>query len=183
MPRTNWKPFRKRVPRDLHYESFEAFFEVEFKRSVRLLMYGGATLDEAEDAVNDAMTSTWLDWEKIRNPTSWVHVVAKRKLVKVRERQRHERRYAEKNPPARHHEDQYPSEDEYIRSTIARLPETQRTVIELHLAGFTIGEIAQLTSARPPTVRSNLRHARESLERELSQPAATPNAGGPHDRD
>lgn len=172
MPLKSWA-FRKSIPRSLHYESFEAFYKREFKRTISLLVHGGASPSEAEDAVSEAMVSAWVSWETIRDPTSWMHVVARRNWITARERQGYERRCTQRNPPAPHHEDQYPSEDEYIRGTIARLPDMQRQVMELHLADFSVGEIAQLLHARPATVRSNLRHARENLERELSQPTAT----------
>lgn len=57
------------------------------------------------------------------------------------------------------------SNEAFVRSMVAALPERQRIAVHLHyFEGYSTNEIAQITDENPATVRSHLHRARASLK-------------------
>jgi RNA polymerase sigma factor (sigma-70 family) len=67
---------------------FSEFFDSQSHKVVAFLMQNGASLQDAEDAAQQALVDAWklsqdrVRWEKIRNPEGWIREVARRKYLR-----------------------------------------------------------------------------------------------------
>jgi RNA polymerase sigma-70 factor (ECF subfamily) len=158
--------------------TFLGFFRDEYAKIVRVVMYAGATMREAEDATANAMIEAYLSWSLLENPAAWVRVVAIHDYITSTQRSpRRPILQAPATPPARVDRDPPESggqagEHELVPATIGRLSLAQREVVALHLDGYHSATIAKLLGKPVSTVRSNLRHARDRLRRELDDVSA-----------
>jgi RNA polymerase sigma factor (sigma-70 family) len=165
-----WHPFgsRRSLPSQHEELEFEVFFRARFKAMVRfLIVKEAASLADAEDAVEEAMSAAYTAWSTIGNPEAWVRQVALRALIKVRQRDR--RHLAVLSALA----DLLPVgvwEDMGLRAEAARvvellkkLPPAQREIMAFRVDDFTPAEIAAILGKDPQTVRSNLRAARRAM--------------------
>jgi RNA polymerase sigma factor (sigma-70 family) len=62
----------------------------------------------------------------------------------------------------------FAEEQQHVLHALRALPSEQRIVVALRYDGATCEEIAAVTGKSPATVRSNLRHARRTLEELMS---------------
>lgn len=171
----------EQTPRDPSREyddDFNDFFRKEYPKVVKFVMYAGATFEEAEDAVLQAMTLGHTSWPLLTHPTAWVRTVALRLYFKQvnKDRRRSDTETAAARldcldrgsvPAPRE-----PDEHSRVIAVLRCLPSAQRTVMALILDGYSPAEIAELLHENPANVRSNLRHARSRLRQELQNPAA-----------
>jgi RNA polymerase sigma factor (sigma-70 family) len=166
------------VPQGHGYdEEFDGFFRKEYSRVVKVVMYAGATFEEAEDAVSPAMARAYARWRLLTQPDAWVRIVALRiylkEVTKDRRRGRLEteaghRDCLDRLPVTTHDE---PDERSWVITMLRRLPPAQLTAMALTFDGYTPTEIAQMLDQDASTVRSNLRHARKRLRDEFESPA------------
>jgi RNA polymerase sigma-70 factor (ECF subfamily) len=141
------------------------------------MMYAGATLEEAEDAVSPAMAQAYARWPVLTHPSAWVRRVALRNYLKKVEKDRR-RGHAEtaasrlncldRSSVGEHEE---PDERGRVIAALRCLPPAQLTAMALTFDGYTPTEIAQTLHQDARTVRSNLRHARKRLRDEIENPA------------
>jgi RNA polymerase sigma-70 factor (ECF subfamily) len=151
---------------------FDRFFRASYRDLVRHVMRFGATLDEAEEAAQEAMTTAYERWTTIANPGAWTWRVACRAYLRVARR----RRIREVLAPS----DGLPSSwtadgtdallgTFRVRSLLARLAAQQRRVVAWWLDGYQFNEIANKLDVQTSTVRSLFRHARSRLQRVLNE--------------
>ncbi|MBC9006157.1 RNA polymerase sigma factor [Micromonospora aurantiaca (nom. illeg.)] len=150
---------------------FAEFFAAEFPSLVSFLLLQGASLEEAEDAVQEAMLLTLPHWNTINSPRAYVRVAAMRRLQRQRQMLRNRARpFAEVPEPSQMrnpHEIEAASEKQHVLAVLGRLPQRQRQVIALTIDGYSPAEIAEMLHVDPVSVRSSLRHARQSLRTAL----------------
>jgi RNA polymerase sigma factor (sigma-70 family) len=149
---------------------FVSFFHERFTRTVVLLIAMGASRADAEDAVQEAMVLAWRQWDSIREPAAWVRTVAVRAYMK-QARGRGNRAVSldefTYELPADPDLGIFAEEQQHVLRLLRGLPAGQRTVAALFYDGLTCEEIAELAGKPPVTVRSQLRHARNSLKEML----------------
>jgi RNA polymerase sigma-70 factor (ECF subfamily) len=158
-------------------DEFDGFFRKEYSRVVKVVMYAGATFEEAEDAVSPAMARAYVRWPLLTQPDAWVRIVALRNYLKEvmgdRRRGRLETEAGHRDCldrlPVKTHEE--PDERSWVITVLRRLPPAQLTAMALTFDGYTATEIAQMLDLDASTVRSNLRHARKRLRDEFESPA------------
>lgn len=165
-----------------HGEEFAEFFRKEYPKVVRFVMYAGATLEEADDAVSQAMAKAYTWWSQLAQPAAWVRTVALRRYIKESQ---HDRRRSEAEATAARLDPLSrgstgsscePDEHGHVIAILRCLPPAQQEVMVLFLDRYSPTEIAALLGQDAVTVRSNLRHARSRLRRELQNLAATEKA-------
>lgn len=167
-------------------DDFDDFFRKEYRRVVKFMMYVEAPVEiqDAEDAVSQAMAQAYARWPLLTHPASWVRKAAQRHYIKNaqadRKRDRTETEAAHLDGldrvPAECREE--PDERSRVIAALRCLPPAQREVMALTFDGYTPAEIAKLLHQQPDNVRSNLRHARDRLRREFGKPAAGGRAVG-----
>lgn len=166
--------YRLRKPRPAPVErgrlDFETFFRARYPGLVRFLVISeAACLEDAEDAVEEAMGDAFSNWESIGNPDAWVRVAARNVLVSLRQRDRRRRQLAgnafltERVPAEAWERLGLRHEAREVIELLARLPPAQREIMAFVVDDFTPAEIAELVGKSPQTVRSNLRCARQAL--------------------
>ncbi|MEV0733444.1 sigma-70 family RNA polymerase sigma factor [Polymorphospora sp. NPDC050346] len=161
-------------------QEFDAFFRANWDRMIKHVSRKawGATIEDVEDATSYAMTQLYERWSTQERPTlnpqGWVFKVAMNKLAEISRRrsdgwQRHVTAALADAAPAPEVERRVILQDEtsHVMHLISRLPEGQRTVMAFLYDGYAPTEIATMARRPVATVRSNLRHARARLTREL----------------
>jgi RNA polymerase sigma factor (sigma-70 family) len=151
---------------------YEDFFAAEYGLVVAFLCKAGFDYQVADDSTQEAMVSAYRDWAKITNPRGWIRTAAHRVAVRKAALLRDElpllvaRGYVPTADDGTEWYRHFELHDELLRA-LARLPDRQRLVMVWHMDGFLDEEIAQATGMKVSTVRSNLRHAREKLRKNL----------------
>lgn len=153
-------------------DSLENLFRAEYARLIRALSFGDWTIEEVQDAVQDAFLQADRHWSRIRrydDPAAWVRRVALNRLSN--QRRGHRRRLAAtarllalvdpSGPPE-------PAGTLDLMDAVRRLPTQQRLVIGLHyLLDLDVARVAELLDVAEGTVKSHLHDARRSLARRL----------------
>jgi RNA polymerase sigma factor (sigma-70 family) len=152
-------------------DDFASFFYERFGKTVIMLVTMGASRADAEDATQEAMLAAWRQRDTInKNAVAWLRTVAIRKyweLVGARPQTVPLNEFASQ-PVAGSGLSIFAEEQLEVLHLLRALPPEQRTVVALHYDGATCEDIATVTGKSQATVRSNLRHARNTL-RELMQ--------------
>jgi RNA polymerase sigma factor (sigma-70 family) len=148
---------------------FETFFRARYRGLVRFLVVReAARWEDAEDAVEEAMSDAFLNWATIENPEAWVRRAARNALVTLDRRDRRRRELAAvafrtAMPQVFRERLGLRQEAREVIEMLARLPDAQREVMAFRVDDYTPAEIAELIGKDPQTVRSNLRAARQAL--------------------
>lgn len=145
-------------------------------RAKSLLMKGGASATEAEEAVQEAMVQVWrkahLFEPTIATASTWIFTIVRNKRIDLI---RKERRPVpeeldwgpeEVSDPA----DQaaMAQEQKQLHQAISKLPERQRDVVEkAYLGELSHSEIAEATGLPLGTIKSRIRLGLERLRHEL----------------
>jgi len=158
-------PCSERSPlRSNEVSSFASFFRGRFGRTAVLLVAMGASRDDADDCVQEAMILAWKRWDTIRDPATWVNTVAVRRYWRLARRRQQEVSLDETVPePADADLGIFTDEQQQVLRLLRQLPAQQRNVAALFYDGTATEEIAELVGVSPATVRSHLRHARATL--------------------
>lgn len=144
---------------------FDEFFCTQYRSIVRTLMLAGAGFEDADDAVQEAMTLAAGRFGQLDHPAAWVRQVARRSYIKrfQREQEVHRREQSVALLAAT----ELDGGDELlvatVRAVLQALPPTQRTIMALSIDGYPPAEISRITGQPPVTVRSSLRHARKAM--------------------
>ncbi|MEU4623502.1 sigma-70 family RNA polymerase sigma factor [Actinoplanes sp. NPDC023801] len=180
-----WHPFRSRRSLPAQHEEleFEVFFRARFKAMVRfLIVKEAASLADAEDAVEEAMSAAYTAWSTIENPEAWVRQVALRTLINVRQRDRRRlavlSALAELLPGGVWEDMGLRAEAASVMELLKKRPPAQREIMAFRVDDFTPGEIAAILGKDPQTVRSNLRAARRAMAAMIEPSQDDPRPGG-----
>lgn len=145
---------------------FEPFYRERFGRIVILLITLGASRADAEDATQEAMIRALDVWCSIREPAAWVRTVAIRSYLRMVRRRNAQEVPLDESMPHSATDDglgAFEQEQQEVLRLLRALPAKQQTVTALYYDGLNCEEIADALRQTPATVRSNLRHARQSL--------------------
>lgn len=110
------------------------------------------------------------NWSAINNPKAWARTTAYRIAVdgaRARRSESDKSRRAGLQQPSmtKATDDLWMLKEEHriVIDRVRQLPLMQRTVLALHLDGFSNTEIAEIVDSGASTVASNLRHAKQRL--------------------
>lgn len=152
-------------------DGFVSFYEERFGKTIVMLTVLGASRADAEDAAQEAMLSAWQQWDKIQNPDSWVRAVATRTYFRqIRARQQTVPLDESSALAADSDLSIFTEEQQDVLRVLRALPSKQRTVVAQRYDGATCQEIAAMTGKPAATIRSLLRHARQTLMKKLMVP-------------
>lgn len=146
--------------------SFEAWYEENWPRLVRLALGNLRSAAEAEDVASDTCVKLLRRWDTRRpaDPTGWAIVVT---ANGCRRQARKRARTVEASGAARQVEDGL---DLDLLAAIRALPERQRLAISLrYLADLTQAEIAATMGIQPGTAAALLSQARAALRSALGE--------------
>lgn len=163
-------------------EEFETLYEAYSTRLVYALMKPGRiSYAIAEDAAQEAWIKLYNTYcvvgagpDKLPDSVkSWLYRIARNKYLDIAT---HEAKLKsiiiDKDAPSEGGRDEYECEyKQEILVLLGTLPERQRETFSLLLDDFTVEEVAEIMDVSTETVRSNLRHARKRLKKEVSNRA------------
>jgi RNA polymerase sigma factor (sigma-70 family) len=145
---------------------FEAFFRGSYRDLIRYVMMLGASVSDADEVAQEAMTAAYRRWPRIDNPKAWTWRVACRTYLRADRR----RRLREVLAPAEHLPDRAGVDPAdallgayRVRMLLRGLAARQRRVVAWWLDGYQFDEIAEKLDVKTATVRSLFRHARKRL--------------------
>jgi RNA polymerase sigma factor (sigma-70 family) len=150
----------------------EAFYTTEYPKLVKILVLLDATIEEAEDAVQKAMTDLAKrsrDGQAPDYPASYVRMSAVRFFIKERQRGR-DRLQRELQGGhlvlESHLDDQLTAleGEQYIEYLLENLTFTQQQVIKLVMGGLSTHEIAEELGKSDENIRQHLKNARDRLK-------------------
>lgn len=170
MERTNTDPAAGVRP--MAPEQFEAFYAAEYPRLVKILVFLGASVGEAEEAAQEAMADL-ARRSKTANlpgrPAAWASQAAFRFFIKKRQRDG-DRLSRELRGghlvTGTHVDDQLTSweDEQYVEYILECLTSAQRQVIKLVMDGLSTREIAEELGKSDETVRQHLKNGRDRLK-------------------
>jgi RNA polymerase sigma-70 factor (sigma-E family) len=146
-------------------EAFADFYRREHAASLRLAWLLTGSRAAAEDVVQDAMTSVFRAYDRIKLPSAYLRraVINTAKSRARKERQREHVRPQELPAAAGR-------SDAELLELVARLPYRQRVVIVArYWGGWSEQEIARALGSRPGTVKSLASRALSRLRTEMEQ--------------
>lgn len=150
--------------------TFEEFFRTAYKPLVgEVIIFAGGNLDEAQDAVSDAMTEMLRRWDEIKNPRAYAYRAAVSNLIKYKQRglprirERQIERGAVTPGQDLNSDPTVWEQQEWVTMLLKSLPRAQREVLACTFDMFTHREIAQLLGKTETAVRQNLCAARKRL--------------------
>jgi RNA polymerase sigma-70 factor (ECF subfamily) len=144
-------------------------------RTVKRQRARGLDVEDAEDTAHDAIVTTLEQGSKVKDESieGFVDTTARRKLLDL---VRRKSMFARRHIPIKDestfnlHGSQTPEQavikrerSAHLRSSIAKLPDEYRTVVELSLEGYSDEEISEMTHVKHGTVRSRLTKGRARL--------------------
>ena len=161
-------------PPDDRDRAFEAIFVPAYRQLLDDAIFAGATPEEAEDCLQQALKYVYEHWEQIENPRAYARKATISNLIKSR--QRGPGRLLDKQIQQG---DYWPEgaedpgltvweQEEWVSGLLDSLPLAQREVMTYVLAEFSTGEIAGLLGKTEASVRQNLCAARKNLRRRLA---------------
>ena len=153
-------------------EQLEVFYATEYPKLVKILVLLDATIEEAEDAAQKAMTDfakrSKTAWAP-DHPASYVQRAAVRFFIKERQRER-ERLPREVRGGhliiEAHLDDRLTTleDEQYIEHLLQCLTSTQGQVIRLVMDGLSTREIAEELGKTDETIRQHLKNGRDRLK-------------------
>jgi RNA polymerase sigma-70 factor, ECF subfamily len=151
---------------------FEAFYQASYHRLVGQLTVMTGSLEDAEDAVQEAFARASTRWATLRDyevPEAWVRRVALNLATSgLRRTRRHLAALARLRPPAT--EPAQATDRLAIQAGLRRLPLHYRQVLVLHYgADLSVDQVAQQLRLPTGTVKSRLARARAALGAYLEQ--------------
>lgn len=149
-------------------DEFEPFFRKDFPKLVLHLSIRGFGA-WAEEAAEDAMMEAYKKWPSITAPTAYVREagLCRAKRIKQREFQRPQIECAARIAPGEILTPEISAvlteEQNEVLRRIRAMPQKRRAVTALAFDGYNTREIASKLGIAENTVRSHLRHIRDTL--------------------
>jgi RNA polymerase sigma factor (sigma-70 family) len=162
-------------------EDLVAVVRAEHRKMILHYVRLGYGLQDAQDAVQEAVTAALSQIMKSDKPITalkaWLYEVGRREAFKKAKKEREDREEAAHCHPdyeVRRNTDiiddpRIPALERSLELAIRELPPRRREILSLSLTGLSEPEIAQVAGIAEASVRSHLRHARDSLRRMLSE--------------
>jgi RNA polymerase sigma-70 factor (ECF subfamily) len=147
---------------------FPAYYRSDLKPLIWFLITYGASVEEAQDIAQEAMTVALQTWPTINTPHAFVRKVAVRIFLRSRQKTKREREAARRAIP-RDITTMFDTDVQYVLRILDTLPPEQREVMAWTIDGYSPSEIAEMNGHKPTTVRSHLRYARLKIIRALEQ--------------
>ena len=145
---------------------FTAFYDASWGRTVACAYAIAGDLGTAEELAQEAYTRAWLRWSAISaydDPAAWVRRVATRLAVSRWRRSRVAWAFLSRSRPP----EPVAGPDETtvaLDRALSQIPEAQRRAIVLHhVAGFGVGDIADIERCPVGTVKARLARGRAAL--------------------
>lgn len=140
---------------------FDVIFHAEFPRLVVYGMSFGLARHAAEDLVQEAFVQLHRHWESVDFPSAYLRRVVFRLAIK-------RPREVPQSDTGNDQVSTLPGTPDVEARIIAlaalsQLPTRQQAVFALWLDGYCAAEIGEILDMHKDTVRSNLRHARQTL--------------------
>jgi RNA polymerase sigma factor (sigma-70 family) len=166
------------------------FYDAHLLRVIRVLMHDGASLQDAQDAAQEAFTEAWAmmtsfpaRWSAVANKGAWVRIVALRKYRRPPgPRKRPQPAGGDMVVPDSPHPGLEPGEltvqTQTVLKTLRGLSPQERAVMAFHLDDFSTAEIAAALGISDQKVRDARKKARAALRRAFAQAEVT--EGGTH---
>jgi RNA polymerase sigma factor (sigma-70 family) len=153
-------------------EQLEEFYTAQYLRLVKVLVLLGATVQEAEDAVQKAMLDLWMrcrSGQTPEHPVAYVQRAAFRFFVKERQRERERlpRELQGGHLVIEAHLDDGLEEledNQFIEHLLEFVTPVQRSVIKLIMDGLSTHEIAVELDKSDANVRQHLKNGRDRLK-------------------
>jgi RNA polymerase sigma-70 factor (ECF subfamily) len=156
-------------------DAFAALIAPRADRALRIARAILGSDEEAHDAAQEALVSTWVHLPRLRDPSrfdAWLHrtlVNACREVLRRRKRNREIQMEADA-PMADFAGDSL--ETASVKAAFGRLSVDERSILLLHhLHGLPLDQVARHLAIPVGTAKSRLWHARRSLERALEAEA------------
>ncbi len=152
----------------LRNAAVSVFFRGSYRKVLATVIAAGATLQEAEDAVSDAMQAVLQAWGRIESPLAYARRAALRRFYKVRIRSRtHEQVSLDLLPDDNGSTDPTLTvweDGQYVTQLLESLPHAQREAMALAVDEFSPIEISLLLGTSDDAVRQRLHVARKRLK-------------------
>jgi RNA polymerase sigma factor (sigma-70 family) len=153
-------------------EQFEEFYTAQYLRLVKFLVLLGATVEEAEDAVQKALLDFWKRCragQVPEHPVAYVQRAAFRFFIKERQRERERlpRELRGGHLVIEEHLDDGLAEledNQYIERLLENLTPVQRSVITLVMDGLSTHEIGIELGRNDANIRQHLKNGRDRLK-------------------
>ncbi len=164
-----------RVERRTPPDGFADFFREHYRDLLKVAMYAGATMHEADEATAAVMKEILRRWDEVDDPLAYARRAVVSNFVKEKTRglDRVRRRQVERGAgtvAGREDRSLTVWEDrEWVMQMLRSLPPGQRDVMAFIVDGFTSTEIAALLGRSPDAVRQSLCGARQRLKEALQQ--------------
>jgi RNA polymerase sigma factor (sigma-70 family) len=155
--------------------SFTDLYEDSYRDLLGTVIRIGATLEEAEDAVAEALAEVLHRWPDLREPLAYARTAAMSNFIKARTRglDRTRARMLERgaaSPSTAEDPELAAAENaEWVHQLLAVLPPAEKAVMALTVDGYRPIEIADMLGKTQPAVRRNLHDGRHRLIRYLQQ--------------
>jgi RNA polymerase sigma factor (sigma-70 family) len=166
--------------RPMNWQEFAAFYEAEYEKLVRILTLYCGSVDDAEDAAQNAMFALFRcsqDGKAIAHKLAWVCTVGRQFLAKQGQRDK-ERMLRELRgghlTPEGCVDDQLTAweDEEYVEQKLGLLTSARRDVIKLVIEGLRTSEIAETLGKKPDTIRQLKMQGRNLLKQDPDIAAA-----------
>jgi RNA polymerase sigma factor (sigma-70 family) len=149
-------------------EECAEFFVQHHLYLVNFLLRRGVSLSDAEDAAQMVFMQVFARWATLHNPRAYLYRAARNEVAALARRQLRDLdralRLAGSQGECSAAEDRYhQGEVGVVRDSLIVLPPRQREVMAGVYGGYQVGDIAEALGSSTSTVRSNLRHGRETL--------------------
>ena len=152
---------------------FEDFFRGAYRKLIALVMYLGATKEEAEDAVAASMAEVLRRWEEIGDPLAYARTATRSNFIKEKTRPaRLISRLIERGEVSCGYQDAGLTvweDGQWVKQLLDSLPPAQREAITGFMDEYNHVEVARLLGKDPAAVRQNFRAARQRLRLALGE--------------
>lgn len=167
-PAPLYDDLRRHCTAEVSITEFTAFYHESAARLVAFLRWQGASLPDAADCAQEALTQAFARWSTLTEPYAWCRVVASRgyarHLATLRECPTDDPDQVAGAPLLPSNTDVAAFENRHhVLGLLNRLPSRQRQVMAWTYDGATPTEIADTLRITPEAVRSNLHKARTTL--------------------
>lgn len=156
----------------LRTTTFEQFYACEYRSCAALAYSLCGNLGLAEEIAQDAMTTAYREWDRIRQmelPGSWVRRTTANMATSAVRRRAAEARAVLRMSSRRQVDAVLPESDEDFWRAVRRLPRRQAQATALRYGlGCTVPEVAQILGCAEGTVKASLHAARTAVSRQLA---------------